>query len=623
MTERFEVIRGGTSPSLAVDGHSEESAPVFTQFLRALSTDEPPPEPEVFTQLLERLRRALVHTLRQRGLWWLPPRFLGVEGSQSWNEPEALEELVFDCYEEVFLRRLPGLLAQADHRENVDGLVFRAIRNFIFDAQRRHDPLGFRVFDLLRLAVEAEVERGRLKSDETASTRSWSERRFQSPASTRSDMSDPREVDRVMLSAQAARWNDELMPDLITAWERQPLIDALGERLAQLAQEFGGFRFGDLIDPMKQDLRTRWLALGFSEPRLSGVSGGTDEAEGWETLESREGFEVLTRCVEHRVRKLDTRARTQDYLSRLWSFLCRWASPHAIESNTLPRLMPQASAAAEGEALPSDRRLGELLEIPRNRIAQLRAQLGRLLAACRGSQTRSAFAAPASHRVGNFQQRSAQALSLTLAWAAVIRAEHSRDASQGRERLLRSTVENGAHLGDLESADSSDVQQSPRPRNPRRFAAWGTLAAGLAIAAVGLATWVTTLQRDLVQSRGPRLLQTEAAEDLRLVTADRSATLRRIPGADYSLLYLDLQGMPSFPQYRVVLLAPDGAETPERSIQRRVVWASEPVAARRELMLYLPLAIAELPGLQIRFLGIASGGEESVLSELPVEWSTQ
>ena len=480
--------------------------------------------------------------------------------------------------------------------------------------------MGFRVFDLLRLAVEAELENGRLVSDEATVSSKWAERRFQSPKRASSRTSSPPQLDRSQLTAQIVRWNDELMPSLLTAWDRQPLVDALGDRLAKLADGCSTFRFGDLIEPMKQDLRARWLALGFSEPKSLGISGSVGEIDGWETLESREGFNALTQCVEKRVSGLEARTKTKDYLSLLWSFLCRWAWPSEIRDDTLPKLMPKASTAAEGEELPSNRRLGELLDIPRNRIAQLKTQLGRLLAACRGSQTNSAFAAPADHRVGSFQERSARALSLTLGWAELVREELSQSAPKGFGRLLRSTAKqppSEAVPGGLPPS-----QETPMPSSTWRLGAWGTLTAGLAITVIGLASWIATLQRDLTQSRGPRILQTETAEDLRIFTADRSATLQRIPGADYALLYLDLQGIESFPKYRVTLLAPDDTATAKRTDQLQAIWSSEPVAARRELMLYLPLTLADRPGLRIQFLGVASG-EDRPIAELPLEWLSE
>ena len=77
MAKRFQVIRGLDSSRPQADAFSEEkSAPVFTPFLQALARDEPSPEPEVFTRLLKRLRQALTYTLKQRGLWWLPPSLL-------------------------------------------------------------------------------------------------------------------------------------------------------------------------------------------------------------------------------------------------------------------------------------------------------------------------------------------------------------------------------------------------------------------------------------------------------------------------------------------------------------------------------------------------------------------
>ena len=68
------------------------------------------PTVEDLRVVLAELRRVLAWEMRNRSMWSAPPHYLGVIGyGQSWSS-EALEELAFDGYAEIFVRRLPVLL---------------------------------------------------------------------------------------------------------------------------------------------------------------------------------------------------------------------------------------------------------------------------------------------------------------------------------------------------------------------------------------------------------------------------------------------------------------------------------------------------------------------------------
>ena len=133
---------------------------IFTQHVRDLVRGDV--SREELEAPWEKLRDAMVSEMRQRALLTASPACLGVYGVDSWTQ-EALDELATDCYTSVFLRRLSSLAAQLERKSNVEGLVFRNIRFFLHEIQRKHDPVGFRIYTALRAAVCAAVDRGALR----------------------------------------------------------------------------------------------------------------------------------------------------------------------------------------------------------------------------------------------------------------------------------------------------------------------------------------------------------------------------------------------------------------------------------------------------------------------------
>jgi hypothetical protein len=177
-------------------------------------------------------------------------------------------------------------------------------------------------------------------------------------------------------------WNDDLLPDLITArgWEVRPLMARVGEHLLELpAAGFPVVRFQDLVDPLRYDVRARWRALWVrsqgGEPRREGREGETLSmltglVAPLANLEERESFRGLLDCLERGVEALPGRARSRQYLRRLQVFLRNYAAD-------------TGEARSEEEDLPSHRQLAQLLDIPRERLPGLFGTLRKLAEACR------------------------------------------------------------------------------------------------------------------------------------------------------------------------------------------------------------------------------------------------
>src|SRR5436309_14649242 len=137
-------------------GEREDAAGarVFTDYVRSLEPGGEP-DPQRLATVRETLRGALRGELRRRGLWNAPPDYLGVYGSEGWED--ALEELLAECYAFVFVDRLRALQAQLRVKPNVDGLVFLNVRHFLHERQKEHDPVGSQVFEVLQSAVRCAV----------------------------------------------------------------------------------------------------------------------------------------------------------------------------------------------------------------------------------------------------------------------------------------------------------------------------------------------------------------------------------------------------------------------------------------------------------------------------------
>lgn len=355
---------------------------IFTEYVRSLERGNAPPDRESFDRVWNALAIRLRTELRRRGLWTSPPRFLGIVGSETWTE-DALEELTAEAYAFNFVDRLRSLRAQLRVKPNVDGLVHLNLKNFLTERQRRYDPLGYRIFEVLRTAFREAVDAGelevlagdpRIRNDTLLGP--------VDPAPAPGVADGDRAARPGLETARAEEWADALLPDLVTARgsRRDEVVRELRrrvvDRLARRAEELG---VKELVDPLKAAVRRRWEALHATtaelEPERSvatGETGGADRVFGEirsryrpdEAVEDAQAYEKLTDCVERLLLEMDRSDPATEYLGTLWRFL-------------------RIHAAGEAD-LPSRRKLGELLGIPRNRFPELYDTLGVLIERCRG-----------------------------------------------------------------------------------------------------------------------------------------------------------------------------------------------------------------------------------------------
>jgi hypothetical protein len=370
---------------------------VFTAFVRSQQGEETP-DADLLHDAWDGLQAALGGELKRRGLWQSPPCYLGVYGYDRWDAEEtvgdpmshawcrtrpvqsALEELVTDCWAFVFSDRMRSLKLQLADKENIDGLVLRNVKNFLHERQREHDPVGFRIFERLKEALVAAVERRILYI-------LGGDPRIRNNTVLGFEPTTALRVPALDLGPIVMPWNDELLPDLVTARGRKEA--AALERLEQLLLELPRcgvpcFRFKDLVDPLKSDARLRWAAFLAREDFEGRVECSPDQIQVlrhvWPecAVESRESFEHLTRSVSAAIDELEVDPRTRGYLAALWKYL-------QLQNGDGELGTAGGSAVGdEAEEGPlSHRQLSQRLHIPRERMPMLFTTLKHVVTRCR------------------------------------------------------------------------------------------------------------------------------------------------------------------------------------------------------------------------------------------------
>lgn len=353
---------------------------VFTEYVRHLATGNAPAH-ELHERFWKTFRGALVAEMKRRALWNISPACLGFVGG-SWSTSEdALEELAHDSFVSVVLERLQGLAAQLEVRSDVEGLVFRNLKNFLTALQKRFDPLGYRIYERLRSAIRQAVSEGRLEvleGDAGVNNRTL----LAFPAAAGVVVAEASQ-----LAEPVRRWADELLPALILAGGSRQKADLLGRLASHLDQlavvGISQFRFKDLVDALKAAVRPRWHAFGVTETGETAVED--DIGDRFEIVrlvrpdagyEERQDFARLLACVDQRMAAHEARAKTREYLRRLWEFLKTWT-------------------ASDEEKRPGQRQLSRFLGIPRDRFRELDDLLRRWVEHCRSPSGRAAPDDPA------------------------------------------------------------------------------------------------------------------------------------------------------------------------------------------------------------------------------------
>lgn len=354
----------------------ESEAGTFTAYVEALAARSESLG-SLAEEFLRELRDVLARELRRRSLWTSPPSYVGIYGSAQWTpHREAsiptstpLDELLSDCYVYIFGGDNLSRLLNKVRVKPIDGLVVFLAGIFLQHRQKVHDPLGYRVFEVLRGAVKAAV-----RADELHVLKGDEKIRNDTVLGVTSGATAMEAAPIETLRPIVARWNNKLLPGLVIAarHERTRLNASLREHLFNLeAEGVATFGFKSLVEALKEDVRARWAGLYDLEEGETAFEANDESRTVIRVFrpdqrrEDAAAFEALLECVAERIDKSDERERTRRYLERLWSFL-----RHFVYQ--------------DDQALPSRRGLATMLSIPRDRLADLFKRLGRLVCLCQG-----------------------------------------------------------------------------------------------------------------------------------------------------------------------------------------------------------------------------------------------
>ena len=385
-----DPLRALARPTAESGRGRDDDAWVFTHYLASLDAAGEPADSAAFERVWQALRRLLAREIQRRGLWRMPPSFLGVFGFRTWaGNPggDALDELTADCYAFVFVERLRLLRAQLARKPNVEGLVVRSVRNFLYDVQKRQDPLGFRIYDLTHLALRRALEAGELHlvgGGPGLGGRAVLACRAGHDAAA----ADPAD-----LAPLVASWNDELLPGLITAHgkAKAAVVEQLRRRSIGLSEAgVEAFRVRDLVGGLKSDARARWAAvLSWAEGGVA-VEGEDGEMVRWvrqirpdTRFEDRQSFDRLQACITEGVEQQRLDRRTHGHLRELWSYLRTFAAEAPIRADH------GRKHGGDDDQLPSRRELSRRLGIPRDRFGDLYLLLQGIWESCFRAESES------------------------------------------------------------------------------------------------------------------------------------------------------------------------------------------------------------------------------------------
>ncbi len=352
---------------------------IFSNLIARLSTNPESLDLQDYEEALEHLRALLVVEMRKRKLWRSPPIYLGIHAN-TWSEPGALAELVSDAYNYIFVHRLPGLIRQLKARPNIQPMVRRNVKNFLTDRQRKWDPMGYRLFGRLRAAVARCLDLGRLflRGDDGEQKL----KKDQPPPVGNDSLLTFRkgliEIARALLfDTPVRRWNDDLMPKLVTAERRAvpKVVGRLADHVNTLPDDgIEAFRFGDLINALKKDARKRWHDLwrhevdpqpdgeGPEAPRVL-ITEAVDELKShW--LRRRD---LALSRVEESIQDLSN-PKDRDEIWAIWIYL---------KTTRLEALGDDNDAK-----FPNDSEIERATGVSRKRVSKLCRQLLQLVEAC-------------------------------------------------------------------------------------------------------------------------------------------------------------------------------------------------------------------------------------------------
>ena len=234
----------------------------FTIIIKKLNQDSCFLPESVFHSLLKTMAKALRERMSQRGLWKSKTNYLGYLSAGNWDqEANLFEEIVFDCYVFAIAKRIRSLRNAMQRFDNIDGLVYRNINNFLTELQRTHDPIGYAVAQNLICALQDAIELGVIIPDGLKKGKICNQTSFSFESSQMTD--DPQLISKVL------RNNQTWLKLRLKLAKRNKRVQ---QQLCKLICAFKDagikyFRFKTLVNIMKNDVRASYLSVKIDEPQ--------------------------------------------------------------------------------------------------------------------------------------------------------------------------------------------------------------------------------------------------------------------------------------------------------------------------------------------------------------------
>jgi hypothetical protein len=226
----------------------------FTVLIKKLNKNSCFLPESVFDSLLKTMAKALRERMSQRGLWKSPTDYLGYSSAGNWNQDGSLfEEIVFDCYVFAIAKRLRSLGNAMQRFDNIDGLVYRNINNFLTELQRTHDPIGYAVAQNAICAIEQAIELGAVIPEGLRRGKICNQTSFSFESSK--VMDDPELISKVLIN------NNKWLKIRLSLAKRNKRVQ---QQLCELICAFKdagikSFNFKTLVDIMKEDIRASYV----------------------------------------------------------------------------------------------------------------------------------------------------------------------------------------------------------------------------------------------------------------------------------------------------------------------------------------------------------------------------
>ncbi len=343
---------------------------IYTRYLSSLPDDGRPPDEALFEEVVAQLRTDLKRELRRRGLSTQPPSYLGINENR-WDG-DALEMLVNEVYIYVFMQRVKDLKRQLDVRPNIDGLVVLNIRYCLTGLQREADPIGYRVFEHSKAAALKVIESGAIHILS-------GNKRIRNDTVLGFDRHKRSEDICQNLDQGAGDLYDALLVEMIQARGRAvpKLIEKLADAVVDLkAAGVKAFRFKDLVDLLKLKVR-RCLEGVWANESDFGVDEIDEDHKALVPIVRPRFFEDGVRVLDEWLRcvALWINELPKDKKAIVWSL---WK---LLRSFTL-----DADPDAETPRRLSYRKLGQLLDIDRERVPVLLRTIRHIVRKCRSGE---------------------------------------------------------------------------------------------------------------------------------------------------------------------------------------------------------------------------------------------